>query len=63
MRAEPIDLPQSADQLQFLCLQMREELIELKSARQHEQNEMRDEIALLKYVNKDFVFFLGLLFK
>ncbi|KJH52546.1 FYVE zinc finger [Dictyocaulus viviparus] len=48
MRAEPIDLPQSADQLQFLCLQMREELIELKSARQHEQNELRDEIALLK---------------
>ncbi|KAK5970155.1 Rab GTPase-binding effector protein 1 [Trichostrongylus colubriformis] len=48
MRAEPIDLPQSADQLQFLCLQMREELIELKSARQHEQNDMRDEIALLK---------------
>ncbi|KAJ1349445.1 hypothetical protein KIN20_005018 [Parelaphostrongylus tenuis] len=48
MRAEPIDLPQSADQLQFFCLQMREELIELKSARQHEQDEMRDEIALLK---------------
>ncbi|KHJ96748.1 FYVE zinc finger [Oesophagostomum dentatum] len=48
MRAEPIDLPQSADQLQFLCLQMREELIELKSARQHEQNELRDEIALLR---------------
>nr|CDJ92110.1 Rabaptin and Zinc finger domain containing protein [Haemonchus contortus] len=48
MRAEPIDLPQSADQLQFLCLQMREEIIELKSARQHEQNDMRDEIALLK---------------
>ncbi|KAK6031109.1 hypothetical protein OSTOST_02748, partial [Ostertagia ostertagi] len=47
MRAEPIDLPQNADQLQFLCLQMREELIELKSARQHEQNDMRDEIALL----------------
>ncbi|VDM60962.1 unnamed protein product [Angiostrongylus costaricensis] len=48
MRAEPIDLPQSADQLQFLCLQMREELIELKSARQHERDELRDEIALLK---------------
>ncbi|WKY01039.1 hypothetical protein Q1695_015215 [Nippostrongylus brasiliensis] len=48
MRAEPIDLPQSSDQLQFLCLQMREELIELKSARQHQQNEMQDEIALLK---------------
>ncbi|KAK6743173.1 hypothetical protein RB195_010439 [Necator americanus] len=48
MRAEPIDLPQNADQLQFLCLQMREELIELKSARQHEQNELRDEIALLR---------------
>ncbi|EYC30448.1 hypothetical protein Y032_0005g2654 [Ancylostoma ceylanicum] len=48
MRAEPIDLPQSADQLQFLCLQMREELIELKSARQHEQNELRDEVALLR---------------
>nr|CDJ89295.1 Rabaptin and Zinc finger domain containing protein [Haemonchus contortus] len=48
MRAEPIDLPQNADQLQFLCLQMREEIIELKSARQHEQNDMRDEIALLK---------------
>ncbi|CAJ0597908.1 unnamed protein product [Cylicocyclus nassatus] len=48
MRAEPIDLPQNADQLQFLCLQMREELIELKSARQHEQNELRDEVALLR---------------
>ncbi|EPB74492.1 hypothetical protein ANCCEY_06392, partial [Ancylostoma ceylanicum] len=28
--------------------QMREELIELKSARQHEQNELRDEVALLR---------------
>lgn len=35
MQAQTIELPQDVDQLQFLCLQLREELIETRAAKEH----------------------------
>ena len=35
MQAQTIELPQDMDQLQFLCLQLREELIETRAAKEH----------------------------
>lgn len=35
MRDQTIELPQDIDQLQFLCLQLREELIETRAAKEH----------------------------
>ncbi|EJW80848.1 hypothetical protein WUBG_08244 [Wuchereria bancrofti] len=35
MRDQTIELPQDVDQLQFLCLQLREELIETRAAKEH----------------------------
>ncbi|CAI4231163.1 unnamed protein product [Auanema sp. JU1783] len=48
MRSEVIDLPQEVDKLQFICLTLREELIELKAARNHERNVSKDEITVLR---------------
>ena len=39
MREQDIELPQTIDQLQFLTLQLREELIETRSAYEHAQDE------------------------
>lgn len=35
MQAQAIELPADVDQLQFLCLQLREELIETRAAKEH----------------------------
>lgn len=35
MQAQAIELPQDIDQLQFLCLQLREELIETRAIKEH----------------------------
>lgn len=41
MSEQSIELPQTVDQLQFLALQLREELIEAKAAREHEVTELK----------------------
>ena len=48
MSQQNIELPQTVEQLQFLALQLREELIEEKVAREHEVNELKDELAITK---------------
>uniref|UniRef100_A0A0N5ADD9 FYVE-type domain-containing protein n=1 Tax=Syphacia muris TaxID=451379 RepID=A0A0N5ADD9_9BILA len=53
MRAQAIELPQDVDQLQFLCLQLREELIETRAAREHRERELIDEIATLQMQRKE----------
>lgn len=46
MREKDIELPQTVDQLQFLALQLREELIETRSAYEHSVNELKDELVI-----------------
>lgn len=48
MREQNIELPQTVDQLQFLALQLREELIETKAAYEHEMNEHHDELSMAR---------------
>lgn len=48
MREQNIELPQTVDQLQFFALQLREELIETKSAYEHQTLEHRDELAMAR---------------
>lgn len=48
LRAEAIDLPQNVDDLQFLCLQLREELIDDRAAREHLIGELQDELEITK---------------
>ncbi|TKR77940.1 hypothetical protein L596_018827 [Steinernema carpocapsae] len=48
MQSQTIELPQDIDQLQYLCLQLREELIETRAAKEHQVNELQDEIVLIK---------------
>ncbi|KAL4001750.1 Rabaptin-like family protein [Acanthocheilonema viteae] len=53
MRDQTIELPQDVDQLQFLCLQLREELIETRAAKEHAEVVLRDEIATLEAQRKE----------
>ncbi|VDM98030.1 unnamed protein product [Thelazia callipaeda] len=53
MQAQTIELPQDVDQLQFLCLQLREELIETRAAKEHAEVMLRDEIATLEVQRKE----------
>lgn len=48
MREQMIELPQSVDQLQFHCLQLREEIIETRSAYEHSDAELKDELAAVR---------------
>jgi hypothetical protein len=48
MQVENIELPQTVDQLQFECLQLREKLIGERAAKEHIVSAMQDEIDLLK---------------
>ena len=48
LREQMIDLPQSVEELQFLCLQLREELIDERAAKEHIVSELRDELAITK---------------
>lgn len=48
MREQDIELPQTVDQLQFFSLQLREELIETRSAYEHSVNELKDELAIAR---------------
>ncbi|MFH4983812.1 hypothetical protein AB6A40_010521 [Gnathostoma spinigerum] len=48
LREQVIDLPEHVDQLQVLCLSLQEELIETRSAREHMEECLNDEIALLR---------------
>lgn len=41
MSAQNIELPQTVEHLQFLALQLREELIETRAAREHEVTEIK----------------------
>ena len=47
MREEAIELPQTVAELQLMCLQLREELIEARAAKEHLQAETGGEIGLL----------------
>ena len=47
MRSEPINFPSEVDQLQFMCLQLREELIEEKAAKNHIEQTLKGEVAML----------------
>lgn len=53
MQAQPIELPQDADQLQFLCLQLREELIETRASKEHMEAVLRDEITMLQVQRRE----------
>uniref|UniRef100_A0A8R1Y3K0 FYVE-type domain-containing protein n=1 Tax=Onchocerca volvulus TaxID=6282 RepID=A0A8R1Y3K0_ONCVO len=53
MRDQTIELPQDIDQLQFLCLQLREELIETRAAKEHAEVVLRDEITTLETQRKE----------
>ncbi|VDD85122.1 unnamed protein product [Enterobius vermicularis] len=53
MQAQKIELPQDVDQLQFLCLQLREELIETRAAKEHMERELKDEITMLQVQRKE----------
>nr|CRZ22026.1 BMA-RABN-5 [Brugia malayi] len=53
MRDQTIELPQDVDQLQFLCLQLREELIETRAAKEHAEVVLRDEITTLEAQRKE----------
>uniref|UniRef100_A0AC34GRY8 FYVE-type domain-containing protein n=1 Tax=Panagrolaimus sp. ES5 TaxID=591445 RepID=A0AC34GRY8_9BILA len=48
LRDQPIDLPQTVEQLQFLCLQLREDLIEDRAAKEHIIADMRDQLTVTK---------------
>ncbi|PIC42167.1 hypothetical protein B9Z55_009331 [Caenorhabditis nigoni] len=48
LRSEKIDLPADIDQLQFICLKNREELIETRAAKEHTEQQLKDEITVLR---------------
>jgi Rab GTPase-binding effector protein 1 len=48
LRDQPIDLPQTVEQLQFLCLQLREDVIEERAAKEHMISDMTDQITIAK---------------
>uniref|UniRef100_A0A914VXL3 FYVE-type domain-containing protein n=1 Tax=Plectus sambesii TaxID=2011161 RepID=A0A914VXL3_9BILA len=48
MRAEAIELPQTVDELQLMCLQLREELIETRAAKEHVEETFKGDVGLLK---------------
>jgi Rab GTPase-binding effector protein 1 len=48
LRDQPIDLPQTVEQLQFLCLQLREDLIEDRAAKEHIITDMQNQITVTK---------------
>uniref|UniRef100_A0A915MFI2 Rabaptin GTPase-Rab5 binding domain-containing protein n=1 Tax=Meloidogyne javanica TaxID=6303 RepID=A0A915MFI2_MELJA len=48
MREQQIELPQAVEELQFLALQLREELITERAAREHERRELNDELAMAR---------------
>ncbi|EFO86841.1 hypothetical protein GCK72_010642 [Caenorhabditis remanei] len=48
LRSEKIDLPADIDQLQFICLKNREELIETRAAKEHTEQQLQDEISILR---------------
>lgn len=54
MREKDIELPQTVDQLQFLALQLREELIETRAAYEHSVNELKDELVIAREQVLDF---------
>uniref|UniRef100_A0A0M3HP45 FYVE-type domain-containing protein n=1 Tax=Ascaris lumbricoides TaxID=6252 RepID=A0A0M3HP45_ASCLU len=53
MQAQAIELPADVDQLQFLCLQLREELIETRAAKEHNEAVLRDEITMLQVQRRE----------
>uniref|UniRef100_A0A0K0FY27 FYVE-type domain-containing protein n=1 Tax=Strongyloides venezuelensis TaxID=75913 RepID=A0A0K0FY27_STRVS len=53
MREEDIDLPNDLNELQFYTLQLREQLIEIQSAREHEVNNLKAENTFLEDNIKD----------
>ncbi|KAM3724719.1 Rab GTPase-binding effector protein [Dirofilaria immitis] len=53
MREQKIELPQDIDQLQFLCLRLREELIETRAAKEHAEVMLKDEITTLEAQRKE----------
>uniref|UniRef100_A0A915CH82 FYVE-type domain-containing protein n=1 Tax=Parascaris univalens TaxID=6257 RepID=A0A915CH82_PARUN len=53
MQAQAIELPTDVDQLQFLCLQLREELIETRAAKEHNEAVLRDEITMLQVQRRE----------
>lgn len=48
LRSEKIDMPADLDQLQFICLKNREELIETRAAKEHTEQQLQDEITVLR---------------
>ncbi|CAL2036186.1 CBN-RABN-5 protein [Caenorhabditis brenneri] len=48
LRSEKIDMPADIDQLQFICLKNREELIETRAAKEHTEQQLQDEITVLR---------------
>ncbi|KAL3100394.1 hypothetical protein niasHS_001697 [Heterodera schachtii] len=48
MREQCIDLPQTVDELTLLALQLREDLISEKASREHECQELRDELTVAR---------------
>ncbi|KRZ32913.1 Rab GTPase-binding effector protein 1, partial [Trichinella pseudospiralis] len=48
LEEEKIDLPQDVEELQLLCLQLKEELIETRTAKEHLEETLMSEIVLLK---------------
>ncbi|VDP19793.1 unnamed protein product [Soboliphyme baturini] len=48
LRREKIDLPQTVEELQLLCLQLKEELIDSKAALEHLEDALKSEIFFLK---------------
>ncbi len=48
MQREAIEVPQSVEDLQLLCLQLREELIETRAAKEHLEDSSKSELLFLK---------------
>ncbi|KAI1711767.1 rabaptin-like protein [Ditylenchus destructor] len=48
MREQNIELPQAVDELEFLALQLREELIETRAAYEHSDAELKDELTVAR---------------
>lgn len=48
MQEESIELPQTVDELQLQCLQLREELIEARAAKEHLHESLQSEVTLLR---------------
>ncbi|KRX77515.1 Rab GTPase-binding effector protein 1, partial [Trichinella sp. T6] len=48
LEEEKIDLPQNVEELQLLCLQLKEELIESRTVKEHLEETLMSEIVLLK---------------